>query len=92
MTPQELKIYQISSEVMLLESVFSRILIGLLMKAGASIEQSREEIIHAIERDGKEIEAEIPALSQGDPAQNALLLEEFRETVEHLKSLINSYK
>jgi len=91
MTPQELKIYRLDARVMLLERVFASLSIGLLMKSGATISQAREELIHALRREGNRIQAELPSLSQGDPAQNALLLEELREIVEGLKALVNSH-
>jgi len=92
MTPQELKIYQLQVRVMLLERVLASISIGLLMKAGVTIEQSRAELIHALEREGNRIQVELPSLSQGNPAQNALLLEELREIVEGLKALVDSHR
>lgn len=91
MTPQELKIYRLDARVMLLERVYTSLLIGLLMKVGATMPQAREELIHALGREGNRIQAELPSLSQGDPALNALLLEEFREVVDGLKALVNSY-
>ncbi len=91
MTKEELKIYRLEARALLLERVFSSVSIGLLVGQGATISQAREELTHALEREGNKIQAELPSLSKGDPAQNALLQEEFREIVDGLKSLIKSY-
>jgi hypothetical protein len=91
MTPHELKIYRLDARVMLLERVFSRMLFGLLVGRGATVEQARYELTLALERDKSQIQAELPSLAQGDPARNALLQEEFREIFEDLRALFNSY-
>jgi len=91
MTVQELKIYRLEARVMLLERVFSRVFFGLLVGRGATVEQARHELTLALERDRSQIQVELPRLSQDDPAQNALLLEEFREIVDGYRALFNSY-
>lgn len=92
MTELELKVYRLEARTMLLERVFASLSIGLLMKAGLSAAQSRAELVAALEREGTMIRAEIPSLSQGDPARNALLTEEFNEIVESLKTLAHSLR
>ena len=91
MTEQELKIYRLDTRLMLLERAYSSVLIGLLVRAGATIEQSRAELVFALEREGKQIQGELLRNAPKDPAKNALMQDEFREIVEELKALINSY-
>lgn len=90
-------IYRLNVRVLLLERVYSRMIFGLLVGAGATVAQARRELALALERDRTQIEAEIPSLvprderGERDPAQLALFRDEFHELAEGLKKLFSSY-
>ena len=90
MTEQELTIYRLRLRVALLERVCYSLSIGLLMRAGATLDQARNELVDSIERGKNEMVPGIP--SYPDPAQHALAHDEFREIVENLKQLARSYQ
>lgn len=90
MTAEELTIYRLRLRVALLERVCYSVSISLLMKAGATLDQAREDLIDSIERGKNELAPGLPAYP--DPAQYALAHEEFREIVEDLKKLARSYR
>ena len=90
MTPQELTIYRLRLRVALLERFCYSVSIGLLMKAGANLDQAKSVLRSSISDAESEMRAGLPTYP--DPAQQAQAHDEFDETVADLKKLIDSYR
>jgi hypothetical protein len=91
MTEEQLMLYRLNVRVQLLERAFYTFAVSALMNQGATPEQAHEILSEPLEQDATQILSDLPGLSRYKPAQNALLMEEFREIVSDLKALIKSY-